>query len=665
MQNNKRQLSQDEIEALEFRYCTAEDWNTIRVADNFNPKSLRNVHFYGYNELGEFTRDISLYDNLHKPSGIYDASLSNCTVGNNVLIHGVNHIIANYDIEDDVVIKNTDEIIMTGRSTFGNGIKVAVLDESGGRAVPIFDRLNAPLAYIMSLYRHLPKVQEKLLGMIDQYANQVCSERGIISKQSKIMNCHSIKNVKFGVRSRAEGVHRLENGSINSNAAAPSCVGSGVIARNFILSSGSEISDGAIVENCFVGQGCQLSKQYSAENSLFFANCQGFHGEACSLFAGPYTVTHHKSTLLIAGLFSFMNAGSGSNQSNHMYKLGPIHHGIAQRGSKSTSDSYLLWPAKIGPFTLIMGRHYKNSDTSDLPFSYLIENKDESCLVPAVNLRSVGTIRDALKWPKRDKRMDPDKLDPINFNLLSPFSIQKMVNGQTILLQLQATSGETSQTYSYSSTTITNSALRSGIKLYEIGITKFLGNSVITRLKDAGFTTEQEMQERLIPETEKGSGNWLDLAGMIAPKKEIADILKDVENGIVTDLDEIMKSFCQLHANYYHYEWTWAADLLEKRLGKKVTEMTVNDIIKLVKKWKESVVSLDRMIYDDAKKEFTLSSKTSFGPDGNEETRSLDFEEVRGSFETNPFVKEIIDHIDRKSKLGDYMIAQLEAIETR
>ena len=106
-----------------------------------------------------------------------------------------------------------------------------------------------------------------------------------------------------------------------------------------------------------------------------------------------------------------MNAGSGSNQSNHMYKLGPIHQGIMERGSKTTSDSYLLWPARIGPFTLVVGRHYKNLDTSSLPFSYLIESNDDSILVPGINLRSVGTIRDAQKWPLSDGRKDPVKID--------------------------------------------------------------------------------------------------------------------------------------------------------------------------------------------------------------------------------------------------------------
>lgn len=146
-----------------------------------------------------------------------------------------------------------------------------------------------------------------------------------------------------------------------------------MIARDFIISSGSRVDGGTIIERCFVGQACHLDHGYSASDSLFFSNCRGENGEACAVFAGPYTVTHHKSTLLIAGMFSFMNAGSGSNQSNHMYKLGPIHQGIVERGAKTTSDSYVLWPAKVGPFSLIVGRHYKHSDTSNLPFSYLIE----------------------------------------------------------------------------------------------------------------------------------------------------------------------------------------------------------------------------------------------------------------------------------------------------
>jgi hypothetical protein len=94
-----------------------------------------------------------------------------------------------------------------------------------------------------------------------------------------------------------------------------------------------------------------------------------------------------------------------------------------------------------------MGRHVTHSDTSNLPFSYLIEQQNTTYLVPGVNLRSVGTIRDAQKWPRRDSRSDPDRLDSINYNLLSPFTIQKMIKGIKLLHNLQYSSGELSDVY--------------------------------------------------------------------------------------------------------------------------------------------------------------------------------------------------------------------------
>jgi NDP-sugar pyrophosphorylase family protein len=97
----------------------------------------------------------------------------------------------------------------------------------------------------------------------------------------------------------------LEEGTLRSCIEAPVFIGTGVIAKKFIILSGSSVDGGAMLDRCFVGQGVKIGKQFSAENSVFFANCEAFHGEACSLFAGPYTVTHHKSTLLIASLASF------------------------------------------------------------------------------------------------------------------------------------------------------------------------------------------------------------------------------------------------------------------------------------------------------------------------------------------------------------------------
>ena len=60
------------------------------------------------------------------------------------------------------------------------------------------------------------------------------------------------------------------------------------------------------------------------------------------------------------------------------------------------------------------------------------------------------------------------------------------------------------------------------------------------------------------------------------------------------------------------------------------------------------------------KKEFDLNSKTGFGVDGNEEQKHQDFESVRGNFESNPFVLEVLNHIKLKTKLGDDLIEKLK-----
>ena len=372
-------------------------------------------------------------------------------------------------------------------------------------------------------------------------------------------------------------------------------------------------------------------------------------------------MTHHKSTLLIAGMFSFMNAGSGSNQSNHMYKLGPIHQGAMERGAKTSSDSYILWPARIGAFSLVMGRHTSNPDTSLLPFSYLIEKNGETFLAPAVNLRSVGTVRDAQKWPKRDKRYAEGRLDQINFNLLSPYTIDKMMHGLTILDELERLSGRTSDVYAYQSAKITNSSLHRGQELYRIAIQKFLGNSLISRLERIDCSTAESILEGLKPTSVLGHGLWVDVAGLIAPREGISSILDEVERGSISSAEQLNARLRALHSNYYEYEWTWAYNKILEYYGLYAERITIEDLIRIIEQWQESVIKLDRMLYADAKKEFSLSAKTGFGVDGTTRTAEADFEQVRGAFENNPFVTETLAHIERKTALGQRTIAMLKA----
>jgi hypothetical protein len=661
-----RNLTSTEIEQLRSQGCTAASWDQVLVADGFCADYVRRVNFSGIILLGSTDGSFTLPGGFVRHCGIEDATLHDVTVGDGCLIRGVRCHIARYDIGPNTMIDSLGMLATEGASTFGNGVMVSVLNETGGREVMIHDTLSSHEAYMVAMYRHRPKFVESMNAITGKGVEAVRSERGTVGANCVIRDAGEIRNVRIGDNCTVAGASLLENGSILSNASAPVFIGKGVVCKDFIISSNSLVDGGAMLERCFVGQACHFAHGYSASDSLFFSNCQGENGEACAIFAGPYTVTHHKSTLLIAGMFSFMNAGSGSNQSNHMYKLGPIHQGTLERGAKTSSDSYILWPSRVGAFSLVMGRHVTHSDTTNLPFSYLIEKNETSYLAPGVNLRSVGTIRDARKWPVRDGRTDPVKYDFINYNILSPFTMQRMLKGIKTLENLRYASGELSDVYSFHSVKITNQALARGLEMYHTALNKFMGNSLISRLQDAdgnfSFTSVEQMRQRLLPDSRTGRGEWVDISGLIAPKSEIEALMNGIEKGSISSSDQIREAFKRMADNYYSWEWNWACDKFPEVFGVDPEKMTAEEAVEIVGKWKEAVVGLDRMLYDDARKEFNLASMTGFGVDGGRHRKEIDFEQVRGDFESNSFVKSVLDHIRVKSELGDRAIEALSRL---
>lgn len=644
-----RHLNNEEIDALTLQGCMSKNWETVLVSEDFDCSYVRNVCFSGNVRLGSFRRTFTIPGGSVRHSGVYNACLHNVEIEDDCFICNVNGHISNYIISRNCLIFNVGAIYVDGRSSFGNGVEVSVLNELGGREIMMYDNLSAHQACLMAMYRNHPRMIEKLRGMIGSYVENISSEMGFIGECSSIINTTLVDGVKFGPYSVIEGASRLRNGSVNSTREAPVYIGTGVVADDFIICSGSKLRINAAVERCFVGQACELTETYFASDSVFFANCFGGNGEACAIFAGPFTVTHHKSTLLIAGMFSFMNAGSGSNQSNHLYKLGPMHCGVLERGSKTTSDSYILWPARTGAFTLVMGRHVQHLDSSPFPFSYLIERQGISFIFPGANLKSVGTIRDVKKWPKRDKRVGK-KLDFINFNLLSPYTMAEAFSGLGILKALKAANPET-EIYTYKNACIKSSSLQKGIRLYEMMADKFLGNSLISRIQKSGADSLASLHSALRPDIEAGCGAWEDLSGLLAPASEVEKLILDIETGVLTTVEEVSARFEAMHADYYSYEWTWAYSAIRDYYGVDLSDAGIEALKGIITKWKKSVLSLDEMLYADAEKELGLAGSIGHSaPDSD--SRMAD----------DPFVNTVREHIATKTALYNEVIDFLDKI---
>ena len=653
-----RQLSTTEITALQNQGCFSSDWSKIEVCEPFSTDAVHQVRFVGTVKLGKMGGSLKTSAGESLTSGFYNCKIENCEIGNDVLVDNVQEL-KNYRVSDSVVIKNVQSIAVNETSSFGNGFEIEVLNEGGGRELKIFEKLSSQLAYMLVTYRHNTDLIKAINGMIDAYASEKSSGTGTIGSGASIINSGTISEVIIGEQAKIQGASLLKNGTIASTKEAPAYVGQDVIAKNFIILSGSKVDSGALVDSSFVGQGVAIGKQFSAEGSAFFANCEAFHGEAVCVFAGPYTVTHHKSSLLIAGMYSFYNAGSGTNQSNHMYKLGPVHQGILERGSKTGSFAYLLWPCRIGAFSVVMGKNLASFDTSDFPFSYINVDNEKSILTPGMNLFTVGTKRDAEKWPKRDKRKDPVKYDLINFDFLSPYIIQRVLTALDVLLGLYEKASKKQETVFHKGIRIKRLMLKSTRKYYDMALNIFLGEQLQKRLALIdGAPTLESVKKVLAPGAGSVPEKWLDLAGMIASEEAILKLQADIASGTINSLEKISAGLEEIHSSYDEETWSWTTRILAERLDMDVASITPDQLLELTDRWESETLKLDKMILGDAGKEFDNSSKIGFGADGDEEVRNSDFEAVRGTLDENKFIVGVRDEM----KEAEFKAAELRKL---
>jgi hypothetical protein len=403
-----------------------------------------------------------------------------------------------------------------------------------------------------------------------------------------------------------------------------------------------------VISKTFIGQGCQIGKQFSSEGSLFFANCEGFHGEACSIFAGPYTVSHHKSSLLIAGLFSFYNAGSGTNQSNHMYKLGPVHEGKLERGCKTGSFSYLMWPCRVGPFSVVLGKHTRTFDTADFPFSLLEATPEGRCrMVPGLNLVTVGTVRDGAKWPSRDRRKGSLKRDRITFDVLSPLTVGRMIRGSARLEALHKSTDRSVDTVGLNGVDVQRVLLRTGQKFYRTGIHLYLLDQVIMHLEQALAGGIASPPAALASESESVfSEDWVDVGGQLMPRNRLEGLCARIESGELADLPAINSALDSILSAYDRDQWVWVKWAFQKVFDIDLDVAERDQLAKTADRWLETRTRFLKQILTDATKEFGSMARTGFAHLAAPEEADADFTAVRGDYESNKFVKQMQDEID-------------------
>ncbi len=594
--NDYRPLTSEEIEVLKSNDCWAEDWTSVNVSENFKPNFMHRVMLYGEVNIGGFDKNVEVSQGFVKHSGINNATLRNVTVGDDCLIENVGNFINNYTIGDDCYISNISTMETTEGATYGEGNLVSVLNEVGEGNVILFSDLNSQLAAFMVKHFSDKELKEKIRLLIKSDIDTKMPERGQIGNNVKIINTKEITNCVINDFCEVNGASRLSDctllGSIHGNV----YIGTGVIAENSIIAEGSSVINSVKIQDCFIGETCQLSNGFTASASVFFANSYMSNGEACAAFCGPFTASHHKSSLLIGGMFSFYNAGSATNFSNHAYKMGPMHWGILERGSKTASGAYLLMPATLGTYSVCFGKLMHHPDTRNLPFAYLIADGDKMFLIPGRNITTVGLYRDIKKWPKRDLRAPENRKSIVNFDWLSPFSVGEVLKGKKILENLREVTGDNVSQYLYHEYIIPATSLHKGIKYYDIALRIYMG-AVLKRVlkRDPSITP---------PSTQIGLGDWDDLSGLLLPVSEEERIINDLKDGNIETIQELIDRFENIDANYREYQWSWTYKMICDYYG--ISEITLEDANRIHEDYIKARRSWIAEIKKDAEKEFAM-----------------------------------------------------------
>ena len=594
--NDYRPLTSEEIEVLKSNDCWAEDWTSVNVAEDFKPNFMHRVMLYGEVNIGAFNKNVEVSQGFVKHAGINNATLRNVTIGDDCLIENVGNYMNNYTIGDDCYISNISTLETTEGATYGEGNLVSVLNEVGEGNVILFSDLNSQLAAFMVKHFSDKELKEKIRQIIKTDIDNKMPERGQIGNNVKIVNTKEITNCIINDFCEVNGAARLSDCTLLGSAHGNVYIGTGVIAENSIIAEGASVINSVKIQDCYVGEACQLSNGFTASTSVFFANSYMSNGEACAAFCGPFTASHHKSSLLIGGMFSFYNAGSATNFSNHAYKMGPMHWGILERGSKTASGAYLLMPATLGSFSVCFGKLMHHPNTRNLPFAYLIADGDKMFLIPGRNITTVGLYRDIKKWPKRDLRAPENRKSIVNFDWLSPFSVGEILKGKKILENLREVTGDNVSQYLYHEYIIPASSLHKGIKYYDIALRIYMG-AVLKRVlkRDPAITP---------PATQVGTSDWDDLSGLLLPVSEEERIVNDLKEGNIESIQQLIERFKEIDTNYRQYQWAWTYKMICDYYG--ISEITLEDANRIHEDYIKARRSWIAEIKKDAEKEFAM-----------------------------------------------------------
>lgn len=441
-----RHLRSDEIERLVMNNNTASSWDTVWVANEFDPSMVKDNKFYGTVRIGRISNGALQFHDLRLPVGITHSSIHSCDIGDDCAIHGV-HYMSHYIIGSHSMLFNIQEMACTDHAKFGNGIvkdgesekvrvRIEIMNETGARSVIPFDGMIPADAYLWAKYVDDKVLQERLHDITQRTVDHHRGYYGEIGERCVIKNSSIIKDVKIGTDCYIKGASKLKNITINSSNEEPSQIGENVILVNGIVGYGCRIFYSCTAVKFILGNNSNLKYGARLINSIMGDNSTISCCEVLNNLIFPSHEQHHNNSFLIASVImgqSNMAAGAtiGSNH-NSRTNDGEL---MAGRGFWPGLCSSVKHSSRFASFALLAKGDYPAEMNITLPFSLVSNNVSEDRLevMPAYwwlyNMYALA--RNTWKYRTRDKRIT--KVQNIEFNTFAPDTMQEVMQARHLL----------------------------------------------------------------------------------------------------------------------------------------------------------------------------------------------------------------------------------------
>lgn len=489
LKDNVRKLREKEIEQLKIQGNFSEDWGAILVADDFIPACIFHSIFQGTCCLGTYSMTrVVIDESTSLPAGIYRSTIVNSEIGNGCVIHDAG-VVSNCVVNEGAILIKNGSISASDSCTFGNGVEIAVGNETGGREILSYADLTIPVAEAVAKKRADKVFLNEYKAFIDRYVAKCTSPAGYIGKNAIVRNTATIEDTYIGDDVVVIGALLIKNCTLLATPEEKTEISHGAYVKDSCVQWGSEVTSMAIVEKSILCEHSHVERHGKVTMSIIGPNTGIAEGEVTSCLLGPFVGFHHQA-MLIAGIWpeGKGNIAYGANiGSNHTSKS-PDQEIWCGEGLFFGLGTNIKFPSDFrnAPYSIIATGVDTLPQKVEFPFSLI--NKpaaQESGIPPSYNELFPGWVlsqniysvrRNEGKYKKRNKARRSEFV----FAVFRPEIIDMMISARDRLKSI----GSVKKVYTNENIPgigknfLSDQSRKSGIEAYEL----YIGYYALTQL---------------------------------------------------------------------------------------------------------------------------------------------------------------------------------------